>query len=145
MNTQDGVALKGKLIISLNDEIVQETENLVVTVGKGWVALRMKGDSTAMTHMGLGTGTNAAAAGDTDLQTQHGDGRKTLTTSGGTVVGAVITFHKTFSAGVCDGAITEAGIFTAETGGSMLARTKFGVVNKTSLDTMTISWAITIS
>jgi len=145
MDTQDGIALTGKLTISLNDEIVQETNNLVVTAGKEWVAARMKDTSTVMTHMGVGTGTTAAVIANTALETQHGDGRQTLTTSGGSVAGAVITFHRTFAAGNQTGAITEAGIFTAASGGTMLARTVFGVVNKGALDTMTISWAVTIS
>lgn len=145
MNTQDGIALTGKLTISLNDEIVQETNNLVVTAGKEWVAARMKNTSTVMTHMGVGTSSTAAALTDTALVAEHADGRQTLTTSGGTVAGAVITFHRTFAAGNQTGAITEAGIFTASTSGTMLARTVFGVVNKGALDTMTISWAVTIS
>ena len=144
MNTQDGIALKGKLTISLNDEIVQETENLVVTAGKEWVAARMKDTSTVMTHMGVGTGTTAAVIANTALETQLST-RETLTTSGGVVAGAVITFHRTFSAGSHTDAITEAGIFTAASAGTMLARTVFGVVNKGALDTMTISWAVTIS
>ena len=144
MNTQDGIALTGKLTISLNDEIVQETENLVVTAGKEWVAARMKDTSTVMTHMGVGTGTTAAVIANTALETQLST-RETLTTSGGVVAGAVITFHRTFSAGGHEGAITEAGIFTAASAGTMLARTVFGVVNKGALDTMTISWAVTIS
>ena len=144
MNTQDGIALTGKLTISLNDEIVQETDNLVVTAGKEWVTARMKDTSTVMTHLGIGTGTNAAAAGDTDLQTVEAP-RLGLSTSGGTVAGAVITYAATFPAGDHDGAITEAGIFTAVTSGTMLARTVFTVVNKGALDSMTISWAVTIS
>ena len=145
MNTQDGIALTGKLTISLNDEIVRETDNLVVTAGKEWVAARMKDTSTVMTHMGVGTGTTAAVIANTALETQHSDGRQTLTTSGGSVAGAVITFHRTFAAGNQTGAITEAGIFNHATAGDMLARTVFGVVNKGALDTMTISWAVTIS
>jgi hypothetical protein len=145
MNTQDGIALTGKLTISLNDEIVQETNNLVVTAGKEWVTARMKNTSTVMTHMGVGTSSTAAALTDTALVAEHSDGRQTLTASGGTVAGAIITFHRTFAAGDQTGAITEAGIFTASTSGTMLARTVFGVVNKGALDTMTISWAVTIS
>ena len=95
--------------------------------------------------MGVGTGTTAAVIANTALETQHGDGRQTLTTSGGSVSGAVITFHRTFAAGNQTGAITEAGVFTAASGGTMLCRTVFGVVNKGALDTMTISLAVTIS
>ena len=143
MNTQDGIALTGKLTISLNDEIVRETENLVVTAGKEWVTARMKNTSTVMTHMAIGTGTVAAAIANTTLGTEVA--RQALTTSGGTVAGAVITFATSYAAGTGTGAVTEAGILTAASGGTMLARTVFGVVNKGSLDTMTISWAVTIS
>ena len=143
MNTQDGIALTGKLTISLNDEIVRETENLVVTAGKEWVTARMKNTSTVMTHMAIGTGTVAAAIANTTLGTELA--RQALTTSGGTVAGAVITFATSYAAGTGTGAITEAAILNAASAGTMLARTVFGVVNKGALDTMTISWAVTIS
>ena len=144
MNNQDGITLKGKLIISLNNKIVRETDNLVVTAGKEWVADRMSDASTVMTHMGIGTGNTAAVIGDTDLDTVIGL-RLGLTTSGGTVAGAVITYACSYPSGAHTGAITEAGIFTAVTSGTMLARTVFTVVNKGALDSMTISWAVTIS
>jgi hypothetical protein len=145
MNTQDGIALTGKLTISLNDEVVQETENLIVTAGKAWVAQRMEGVTLGvMTHMGIGTSSTAAAAGQTDLVAVTG-ARLALSDSGGIVAGAVITFAATFPAGAHTAAITEAGIFTASTSGTMLARTVFTVVNKGALDSMTISWAVTIS
>ena len=145
MNTQDGIALTGKLIISLNDEIVQEADNLVVTAGKAWVAQRMEGVTLGvMTHMGIGTGTTAAVIANTDLETVTG-ARLALTDSGGIVAGSVITFACSYPAGAHTAAITEAGIFTASTSGTMLARTVFTVVNKGALDSMTISWAVTIS
>ena len=144
MNNQDGITLKGKLIISLNNKIVRETDNMVVTAGKEWVADRMSDASTVMTHMGIGTGNTAAVIGDTDLETVIG-ARLGLTTSGGTVAGAVITYACSYPSGAHTGAITEAGIFTAVTSGTMLARTVFTVVNKGALDSMTISWAVTIS
>ena len=144
MNTQDGIALKGKLTISLNGEIVRETDNLIVTAGKEWVVARMKNTSTVMTHMGIGTGTTAAVIANTDLETVKAP-RVGLSVSGGTPAGAVITYACTYPAGAHEDAITEAGIFTALTSGTMLARTVFAVVNKGALDSMTISWAVTIS
>jgi len=139
----DNLALTGALSIAINDEVVQETNNLVVTAGKEWVADRMSDANTVMTHMAIGTGTTAAAAGDTALGTQLD--RNALTTSGGTVSGATITYACTWAAGDGTGAITEAGIFDASTGGDMLARTVFSVVNKGSADSMTITWTITVS
>lgn len=145
----DSLALTGALVIKVNEEVVQETNNLVVTAGKNWVADRMANANTVMTHMAIGTGTTAAAAGDTTLETESD--RNTLSTSGGTVSGNTITYEATWPAGDPNSAsgsnvaITEAAIFDAATGGDMLARTVFAVVNKTDLDSMTITWTITVS
>ena len=137
----DNFALTGALTIAVNNEVVQETNNLVVTAGKEWVADRMNNANTVMTHMAVGTGTTAAAAGDTALGTQLD--RNTLTST--TVTNNTIQYACTWAAGDGTGAITEAGIFDASTGGDMLARTVFSVVNKGADDSMTITWTITVS
>ena len=137
----DDLKLTGALTIALNDEIVQETENLVVTAGKNWVADRMNNANTVMTHMALGTGTTAAAAGNTTLVTELD--RNALTST--TVSTNTIAYAATWAAGDGTGAITEAGIFDAASSGDMLARTVFSVVNKAASDSITITWTITIS
>ena len=137
----DGLRLTGALTISLNGAIVQETNNLVVTAGKNWVADRMNDANTVMTHMALGTGTNAAAAGDTTLQTELD--RNALSST--TVSTNTIAYACTWAAGDGTGAITEAGLFDAASSGDMLARTVFSVVNKGASDSITITWTITIS
>ena len=138
----DGLKLKGKLSIALNDEVVQEVDNLVVTAGKGYVASRMKDASaTAMSHMAIGSGTTDPAAGDTALETELG--RVALTSTN--VSGAVVTYVATFAAGTGTGAVTEAGILNASSSGTLLCRTEFSVVNKGSADSMTITWTVTVS
>ena len=138
----DGLKLKGKLSIALNDEVVQEVDNLVVTAGKGYVASRMKDASaTAMSHMAIGSGTTNPAAGDTALETELG--RVALTST--TVSSAVVTYVATFAAGTGTGAVTEAGILNASSSGTLLCRTEFSVVNKGSADSMTITWTVTVS
>ena len=138
----DGLKLTGKLTIALNDEIVQEVPNLVVTAGKEYVASRMKDTSdSAMSHMAIGTGSTAAAAGNTALGSESA--RTALTST--TVSGADIVYVDTFAAGTGTGAITEAGIFNASSGGDMLCRTVFSVVNKGASDAMTITWTVTVS
>jgi hypothetical protein len=58
----DGLKLTGKLSIAINNEVVQEIPNLVVTAGKGYVASRMKdATATAMSHMAIGTGSTAGS------------------------------------------------------------------------------------
>ena len=137
----DDLKLTGALTIALNDEIVQETENLVVTAGKNWVADRMNNANTVMTHMAVGTGTNAAAAGDTTLQTEND--RNALTST--TVTDNAVAYVATWAAGDATAALTEAGIFDAASGGDLLARTVFSVVNKGAADSMTITWTLTVS
>ena len=138
----DGLKLTGKLSIAINDKVVQEVPNLVVTAGKGYVASRMKDTSaTAMSHMAIGSGSTAAAASDTALGNQLG--RVSLTST--SVSSAVVTYVATFAAGTGTGAVTEAGLFNASSGGTMLCRTVFSVVNKGSADSMTITWTVTVS
>ncbi len=137
----DDLKLTGALTIALNDEIVQETENLVVTAGKNWVADRMNNANTVMTHMAVGTGTTEALAAQTALVTETD--RNALTST--TVTANAVAYVATWAAGDATAALTEAGIFDAASSGDMLARTKFDVVNKGSADSMTITWTITVS
>jgi len=132
----------GHLSISINDEVVQEVPNLVVTDGKEYVASRMK-DTTkaAMSHMAIGTVSTAAAASDSALGGQANRGALTSAT----VTGTTITYIATFGAGSGTGAITEAGLFNASSAGDMLCRTVFAVINKGSSDSMTITWTVTVS
>lgn len=139
---KDDFKLKGKLSIAINDEVVKEVDNLVVTDGKEFVASRMKdATATAMSHMAIGTGSTAAAAGNSALGSQSA--RVALTST--TVTNAEVAYVATFAAGTGTGAITEAGLFNASTGGTMLCRTVFSVVNKGASDSMTITWTVTVS
>lgn len=144
-NINDQLEMKGSLQVRLNDEVVREVDNLVVTAGKGYVASRMKSDvsggSAIMSHMAIGSGSTSAAAGDTALGSQLG--RVALTSTG--ISGAVLTYTASFAAGTGTGAVTEAGLFNASSSGTMLCRTVFSVVNKGSSDSMTITWTVTVS
>ena len=98
-----------------------------------------------MSHMGLGSGTTAAAASQTDLVTLLGS-REALDST--TISGSnneKVVYVSSFEAGDATGAVTEAGIFNAASGGDMLCRTVFSVVNKAADDTMSITWTITLS
>jgi hypothetical protein len=116
----------------------------VVTVGKGFIASRMKdATATAMTHMEVGTGTTAAAVGDTALQTAVASSRVTLTST--TVTTNNVAYVATFPAGTGTGALTEAGLFNASSAGTMLCRTVFSVINKGAADTLGITWTVTVN
>ena len=140
----DDLEMKGRLVIQINDEIVQEVDNLVVTAGKGYVASRMKdATATAMSHMAVGTNSTAAAAGDTALGTEAG--RAALTSTTVNTSAGTVTYVGTFAAGTGTGALVEAGILNASSGGTLLCRTVYTTVNKGANDSMTITWVITIS
>ena len=138
----DDLKMTGHLTIAINNAVVQEVPNLVVTDGKEYVASRMK-DTTkaAMSHMAIGTGSTAAAASNAALGSEAD--RQALTST--TVSGAVVTYVATFGPGNGTGAITEAGLFNASSSGDMLCRTVFAVVNKGGSDSMTITWSVTVS
>lgn len=136
------LTLTGTLSVSLNGEVVQEIPNLVVTTGKNYVASRMKdATATAMSHMAIGTGSTAAAAGDTALGSEAA--RVALTST--TVSTNTISYVSTFPAGTGTGALTEACVINASSSGTMLCRTVFATVNKNSSDVMSITWQIVAS
>lgn len=147
MNATENLKASGSLrvvVTGIDGKVKEEHEfkNLVVTVGKNFVASRMVGTSSAvMSHMAVGSSSTAAAAGDTALGSELGRvalGSATATTN-------VVTYTATFPAGTGTGAIVEAGIFNASSAGTMLCRTVFAVVNKGVDDAMSITWTITIS
>jgi pyrrolidone-carboxylate peptidase len=143
----DKVKMTGKLSIELRGpdgelKHSQEIDNLVVTVGKNFIASRMK-DTTdaAMSHMAIGTGTVAADVGDTTLGAEAG--RVALTST--TVTTNNVEYVATFPAGTGTGAITEAGLFNAASAGTLLCRTVFSVINKAAADSLGITWTVTVN
>lgn len=149
----DKIKPTGELTITLRDangniKVQTTVPNLVTTVGKNLIASRLSGTGTAATHMAIGSGSTAANLTDTILVTEIPAstgitvGRTTLTSTPTT---NYVDYACTFEAGRGTGAITEAGIFNASTGGVLLCRTVFNSVYKDALDTLTINWRVTIN
>lgn len=143
----DGLKLRGDVALVLRDKNgnvkdERKIKNLIVNTGLNFICDRMKNDETAMSHMALGSGSTAAAAGDTTLGTQLGS-REALDSD--TVSSNTITYTSSFEAGDATGAVTEAGIFNATSGGTMLCRTVFAVVNKSADDSLSVTWTITLT
>ena len=143
MDVQANVEVTGKLQVLMNGKLHSEFKNLVVDTGKEWVAGMMTGVGNAMTHMEVGAGTTVASAGQTALVSAID--RNALQTAGGTKTANTVQFACTWGDGDGDGALTEAGLFDQSTGGVMLARTVFDVINKGAGDVMTIVWTITVA
>ena len=145
---EDQLKLRGDVFITVKDKdgnIKEERheQNLVVSAGLNFICDRMEGTTEAvMSHMALGSGTTAAAAGDTDLESILGS-REALDST--TVSSNTITYVSSFEAGDATGSVTEAGIFNAATGGTMLCRVVFGTITKAADDTMSVTWTITLT
>jgi hypothetical protein len=148
---EENLKLTGQLNIVLRDKDgnvkdSRELKNLVVTTGLAYIASRMVGTAQdIMSHMALGSGQTAAAAGQTDLVSMLGSRVALTSTNIGGSGNTQVVYTASFSAGASTGAVTEAGIFNAATSGSMLCRTVFPVVNKAADDTMAITWTITLT
>lgn len=149
MKTLEALNVTGELEIKKIDSsgnLLQQfvVPNLVVSIGKAFIAASMAKTTNsppAMTHMAIGSGQAATVTANANLESQLG--RVTLSSS---VASAnSVTYRATFTSGTGTGAISEAGIFNASTGGTMLCRTVFPVVNKQAGDSIEITWTVTIN
>ena len=144
----DGLKLKGRVGLVLKDKDgnvkeSREIDNLVVSAGLTYIASRMVGTAKdVMSHMGLGSGSTAASAGDTDLGSLLGS-REALDSS--TASSNTIVYVASFEAGDATGGIVEAGIFNAASAGDMLCRTVFSVIKKPAEDILSVTWTITVT
>lgn len=147
LQNQDTLKMSGELQVVVRDilgAVKQEftVPNLVVTVGKNYIASRITSASaTVMSHMSIGTSTTTPSVGNTTLGTEAG--RVILASF--SAANNQVTATATFPAGTGTGAITEAGIFNASTAGTLLCRTTFPVVNKAAGDSIAITWVVTVS
>jgi hypothetical protein len=152
MNSLENLKLTGRVhfVITGPDGVVKEDrveDNLVVTSGLTYIRDRVSSASPPglITHMGLGTDVTVPAAAQTGLIAQIGTrGTVSITTPTATT----IQYSSSFAAGAPlagTNAITEAGLFTASTAGTMLCRVTFSAINKAPNDTMTVNWTITLA
>ena len=141
---KDAFPIKGELQIILRDILtgdirVRNEKNLVVSVGKQFIASRMASNATpVMSTMAVGTNSTAPAAGNVALGAQLVS--VSLSVAGGTPSGNTVLYTATFPPGVGTGALVEAGIF----GSVMLSRTTFAVINKGDNVEMIINWTLTV-
>lgn len=144
----ESIKVKGNLDIVLKDAEgnIKETrsvKNLLVDDGAEYIAERMISNSSLMTHMAIGEGTTTPVGTNTALENQDGV-RVAFDSNFPSRSGAVLSYSATFASGY-SGTITEAGIFNAASSGTMLCRTTFNPISKASVDTMQISWTVTIA
>jgi len=116
-------------------------KNTVTTAGKNGVANQILTAPTLpkMGWMAIGTGSPAATLLGAEVARVAFDSK--------TAPAAVVTVVATFGAGVGTGAITEAGTFDVVTANTvnMWMSASFAVVNKTAVDSIVITWTLTVS
>lgn len=123
--------------------------NLVTNAGKAVAAGLLTGDVTNFfDYIAVGTGTTAADATDTTLETETAASGLTRAASTNSRVTTDVTddtaqFVKAFSVSGTV-AVTESGVFDASSAGNMLARQTFSAINVVSGDTLTITWKIDV-
>lgn len=103
---------------------------------------KASGRPGVMNYIAVGTGTTQAEASQTALVTESMRKTATYSHTPGTTK---MTFSATFDAGEATGALTEAGICNANSGGTFLDRVVFAVLNKGADDVFTANFEITLT
>ena len=150
---QEKLTITGRIVAKLFDKDgvlkdAREIKNLVVTAGKNYLATWLAAASQGgefMSYIALGTGTNSPTSGDTALQTEFSGGGYSRVQ--GTLTNSTNVWQNvaSFGPGNGTGAVTEAGLFSASSSGTMFARQTFSVINKAAGDTLQITWQVTFS
>jgi hypothetical protein len=118
---------------------------VLTNVGEDWAAQRLAGSgalsSNAGSHIGAGTGVGGAAKGDTALGTEVGS--RVATTVSVTGSGATAKYQAV-ATWLFDAtrAITEMGLLSASSAGSLFVRSDFAAINGVSGDS--IQFTVTI-
>ena len=100
--------------------------------------------ANATAHIGVGNGTTAFAATQTDL-TGASKTRKAMDATYPTVSGGTMTFRSTFATGDANFAWEEWGVFSAATGGTMMNRVVQANGTKANTETKQVTVTITLS
>lgn len=147
----DTVKMKGEWFIYLygpNGELKDKKQgfNVVTTVGKEFMASFLYSSVVAAStftgrYIGIGTSTTPEAVGDTALGTEAS--RTTGTAS--YISGQIFQVKGTFATGSGTGAITEYGLFSSSSAGTLIARDTESAINKGANDTLTVICQLTVS
>jgi hypothetical protein len=154
MNISESIDMKGRLTIQTcdrNHKVLDQItiNNSIVLTGRDLVAkLFIKEKIDPISHIAVGIGSTAVnPEKDEGLETPlfrkaiaPVDPTQNLTTTGEGRKKVTITAELDFSE--ANGALTEAGLFNAASGGVMYNRVVFPAINKTSDFKLTLLWEI---
>ena len=152
--TTDSVGPHGYVVVTVTrdgQEIYRhEDHNLITSAGKDFISAQLGSTSpgtNGANYIALSADTGAPAAGDTTLTGEITTGGlvRTQGTYAHTNGQSTFTVSKTFTASATHTAVQKAGLFTAGTGGTMMAENTFSPVSLAANDQLTITWTITLS
>lgn len=143
------IKLKGRLLATLKKadgkKETIEKDNIILNAGFDYICDAIGKASArpnAMGYIAVGTGNTSAAVGQTALVSELTRKASTYSHVAGT---KIMTFTAKFEAGQATGAITEAGLVNASSGGTFLDRLTFDVINKGINDDLTMTFQFTFS
>ena len=146
---KENTKIKGSLILTLKHKDgsveVRRKDNLILDVGFDFIANAIGNANSRPAVIGytaVGTGTTAVSASQTSLVTELARKAATYSHTTGTKVFSFTTY---FAAGEATGAIAEAGVCNASSGGIFLDRVTFAVINKAADDELTTNFQFTLS
>ncbi len=134
--------------VNTGEEEVHHILNVFVHSGKSGIARRLANAETGygkITYMAVGTGVTAPAVTDVLMETELF--RKAISVTA--VNSNVVTFTTYFATSEANGALKEAGLFgdlatATANSGTLYAHTAINRT-KTSSDTLTVEWTLTIN
>lgn len=147
----DVIRLRGCLEIALygpNRELLdyKKHDNTVVTAGRAWVlsAIMSQSPSTdKISYIAIGTSTTAPATGDTALVSESARNSISTFVTGGLASNPPFWQAQcTFATNQANTTLGEAGLFDSSSGGTMLSHVTFATINKTTSNTLAISYTI---
>jgi hypothetical protein len=151
------IAYKGDVVRDADGRVLNEKvweyqgKNLIVTNGKNLLLDRLfglSGPPTAITSVGVGTDSTAAAVGQTQLNPSVAGSVLIQTADAGTARSAqTVTIQSTFGTGVANFSWNECGLFNGNTNGTstMFNRIVIGPFTKSSAVSIVIQIQITQS
>jgi len=146
---KENISVRGDLTVTKRSNIGDEVfafRNLVVETGIDFILGSLIDDARPAGIKGMAIGTDTTAVAGTDTSLGAESHRNVIATKTISSANNSIEFQTSFESGEGTGAITEAALYNSETtGGIMLARTVFPVINKEAGDQFIISWVITLA
>jgi len=149
MNANDGIGLVCEYELVLRGPDGREKDrrrvkNLIPNAGLAYLAgILAAVETTIPKYLAVGTGTTDPAPGDTALESEVGtrvSGTQSRVTT--TVTNDTSQVVGTFAAGNGTGAVTDVGLLTASTSGTLISRATFAAINKGASDTLEVTHKI---